>query len=175
MPARPVIGPTLYRWERMGLDASVYCDCFERGRLRTPPRPEWGVHVDEEGGRSPTTKDLDEQIAFDAWNYRDACEHENGVLLHQRLGNISLIGLFRQLLNAHVDRLPVIVKKIIYSGSHAGDSLSLEIVEQLGAEIEALGQIHERDRKNEQFLRDFEQQLRELVECSRKVGKPIVF
>ena len=25
----------------MGLDASVYCDCFERGRLRTPPRPEW--------------------------------------------------------------------------------------------------------------------------------------
>jgi hypothetical protein len=159
----------------MGLDAFVYCDCFERGRLRTPPRPEWGVYVGEEGGRSPTTQDLDEQIAFDVWNSRDACEHENGVLLHHRLGNIALIGLFRYLLNAQVDRLPVIVKKIIYSGSHCGDSLSLEMVEQLRAEVEALAQVHDKDRKNEQFLRNFEQQLRELVEFSRTVGKPIVF
>jgi hypothetical protein len=163
-----------YSGERMGLDASVYCDCFERRRLRTQPRPEWGVDVDEEGGRSATSRDLDQQIAFDAWNH-SACEHEDGVLLHHRIGNIALIGLFRQLLNPHVDRLPVIVRKIIYSGSHAGDSLSLETVAQLGAEVEALAQVHDKDRKNEQFLRDFEQQLRELVEYSGKVGKPIVF
>jgi hypothetical protein len=62
----------------MGLDAVVYCDCLERGRLRTASRPEWGVHVDEEGGRSPASQDLDEQIAFDTWNHRDACEHEDG-------------------------------------------------------------------------------------------------
>src|SRR5947208_1538866 len=159
----------------MGLDASVYCDCLERGRLRTPPQPGWGVHVDEQGGRSPTTKDLDEQIAFDTWNYRDACEHEDGILLHHRLGNIGLIGFFRQVLSPHVDRLPVIVKKIIYNGIHAGDSLSPEAVEQLVTEIETLAEIHDTDRKDEQFLRHFEQQLRELVECSRKVGKPIVF
>ena len=159
----------------MGLDAVVYCDCFERGRLRTPPRPEWGVHVDADGGRSPTTQDLDEQIAFDVWDSRDACEHEGGFLLHHRLGNIALIGFFRQLLDGQVDRLPVIVTKIIHSGSHAGDSLSLEAVEQLEAELEALAQIHDNDRTNEQFLRHFEQQLRELIQCSRKVGKPIVF
>jgi hypothetical protein len=159
----------------MSLDASVYCDCFERGRLRSPPRLEWGVYVDEEGARSPATRDLDERVAFDSWNCRDACEHEDGVLLHHRLGNIALIGLFRKLLNAHVDRLPVIVKKIVYSGMHAGDSLSLEAVDQLGAELEELAQIHDKARQNEQFLRQFEQQLRELVECSRRVGKPIVF
>ena len=170
--ARPAVK---CRGERMGLDAVVYCDCFERGRLRTPPRPEWGVHVDTEGGRSPATQDLDEQIAFDAWNSRDACAHEDGVLLHHRLGNITLIGLFRRLLSGQADRLPVIVTKIIYSGTHAGDSLSLEAVEQLGTEVEALAQIHDKDRENDRFLRDFEQQLRELVDCSREVGKPIVF
>src|SRR2546421_11903983 len=132
----------------MSVDAYVYCDCFERGRLRTPPQPEWGVHVVEEGGRSTTTQDLDELIAFDTWNY-DACEHEGGVLLHHRLGNISLIGLYRQLLNPHVDRLPVIVKKIIYSGIHAGDSLSREAVEQIGTELEGLAQIHANKPKKE--------------------------
>jgi hypothetical protein len=158
----------------MGLDAVVHCDCFERGRLRTPPRPEWGVRVDEECGRSPTTSHLDEQMAFDAWN-STACEHEDGLLLHHRLGNIALIALLRMLLNPHADRLPVIVKKIIYSGTHAGDFLSLEAVEQLALEIEFLAGVHDEDRRNEKFIRHFERQLRELVDCSRKVGKPIVF
>ncbi len=26
----------------MGLDAKIFCDCFERGRLLNPPRPRWG-------------------------------------------------------------------------------------------------------------------------------------
>jgi hypothetical protein len=159
----------------MGLDASVYCDCLERGRLRTPPRPEWGVHVDEEGARSPTTRDLDEKIAFDAWNHRDACEHEDGVLLHHRLGNSALINFFRAVLTEHAARLPVVVRKIVYSGIHAGDILSTEAVEQLAGELAVLSQVHVKDRKDEQFLRHFEHQLRELVECSRRVQKPVVF
>jgi hypothetical protein len=159
----------------MGLDASVNCDCFERGRVRTRPRPEWGVYVDEEGGRSPTTRDLDEQIAFDRWNLREACQHEGGVLLHHRLGNVALIGLLRRLLNGRADRMPVIVKKVIYSGTHAGDSLSPQVVEQLGAELEILAQVHDENRENERFLRNFERQLHELVETSRTVRKPIVF
>lgn len=161
----------------MGLDASVYCDCFERGRLRTQPRPEWGVYVDHHGGggRWATTDDLDEEIAFDVWNDRDACEHEDGRLVHHYLGNISLIGLFRELLAPYSDRLPVIVTKVIYSGVHSGDLLSLEDVERLGGEVELLARVQDTNRRNEQFLRRFEGQLRELVECSRRVGKPIVF
>jgi hypothetical protein len=159
----------------MGLDAKVYCDCLERGRLRTTPRPEWGVYVDETGARFPATDDLDQQIAFDTWNSEDACAHEDGVLLHHRLGNMGLIGLFRQQLNGYADRLPVIVHKIIYSGIHAGDWLSPDAVEQLAAELDFLAQVHDKDRKNEQFLRHFEYQLRELVASSRTVRKPIVF
>lgn len=158
----------------MGLDARVYCDCFERGRLRTQPRPEWGVSVDQECGRLASSRNVDEQMEFDAWNH-DACEHERGMLVHHRLGNISLIGLFRTLLNEHADRLPVIVKKIIYNGSHAGDALSLEDIGQLSGELDTLTYIHAKDPTREQFLRQFERQLRELAECSRRVGKPIVF
>jgi hypothetical protein len=159
----------------MGLDATVYCDCFERDRLRTRPQPEWGVHVDETGARAAATNDLDQLIAFDAWNGRDACVHEDGVLLHHWLGNIALVGLFRQLLNGYADRLPMIVHKVIYSGIHAGDWLSPDAVEQLAAELDLLAQIHDEDEGNEQFLRHFERQLRELVVSSRTVRKPIVF
>jgi len=159
----------------MGLDAYVYCDCFERGRLRTQPRPEWGVYVHEEGWREPTTHDLEELLAFDAWNFRDACEHEDGVLLHHRLGNIGLIALFRQLLNSRVDQLPVIVNKIIYSGIHSNDSLTLDAVERLAVELDPLAQVHDADRETEALLRDFEHKLRNLVECARRVQKPIVF
>ncbi len=159
----------------MGLDAHVYCDCFERGRLRTPPRTAWDVYVDEHGGCAPRTKDTDEQIAFDRWRNSHACEHQDGWLLHHRLGNIALIGLFRQLLNPHADRLPVVVHKIIYSGTHCGDRLDTADVEKLSMELTALATIHAPRRKDEAFLRDFEQQLRELVAASRSVGKPIVF
>lgn len=158
----------------MGLDASVYCDCFERGRLRTPPDPSWGVHVDSDGSRAPATNDLDQQIAFDAWN-RHACEHRDGRVIHHRLGNIATIGRIRHLLSPNAGRLPVITAKVIYSGFHAGDSLELEDVERLRGEIAVLSEIHHPKRRNEQFLRQFERQLRELAECSLLVRKPIVF
>ena len=119
----------------MGLDACVYCDCFERGRLRTQPRPEWRVYVGKEGYRRAATDDLYEQMAFDAWDWRTACDHEDGVLLHHYLGNIALVGLFREILNPLADRLPVIVHQVIYSGTHCGDHLPLDAVEQLAPEV----------------------------------------
>ena len=159
----------------MGLDAHVYCDCFERGRLRTPPLAKWDVYLDEHGGCAPRTKEMDELIAFDTWRYQEACEHADGYLLHHRLGNIALIALFRELVNPHADRFPLIVHKIIYSGSHCGDCLDTTDVEKLDTELTALSKIHAPRKNDEQFLRDFEQQLRELVAASRSVGKPIVF
>jgi hypothetical protein len=158
----------------VGLDAWVNCDCFERGRLRTPARPEWRVYVDDDGGRATANTDLDQQIAFDSWD-REACEHESGQLLHHYVGNISLIGLFRQLLLPMVDRIPIITTKVIYSGTHCGDRLALDEVTRLAEEINVLSQVHGENLRDEQFLRHFEQQLRELVECSLRVRKPIVF
>lgn len=158
----------------MSLHATVYCDCFERGRLRTPPRPEWKVYLDESGARFPGTDRLEEKIAFDQWTW-DACEHENGWLANHRLGNIAFIGWLRKVLDPHQDRLPVLREKVIYSGSHCCDWLTVPDVEQLGKELQALAQIHVPDPVREEWLREFESQLRDLVECALRVHKPIVF
>ena len=58
----------------MGLDASVYCDCFEKGDLKKQPKLEWAVIVDEYGARSvgATGLQIDTLIEFDAWNYAPA-------------------------------------------------------------------------------------------------------
>ena len=60
----------------MGLDASVYRDCYETGRLKSQPLPQWKVYVEPNGSRSNGAEDLDLQVAFDGWSNREACEHE---------------------------------------------------------------------------------------------------
>jgi hypothetical protein len=119
----------------MGLDATVYCDCFERGKLRTPPLPQWHFHVGESGARSCRTSDLDEDLAFDQWNIT-ACEHEDGVLLHHYLGNITRVGLVREALSRHPQLFPIILGKVIHNGIHAGDMLTVEQVESMRPEVE---------------------------------------
>ena len=132
------------------------------------------MHVSQDGSRNAASDNTDELLAFDAWNV-GACEHESGVMLHHYLGNIALVALFRDLLGAHADRLPVVTTKVVYNGIHCGDRLSMADVRLLADEIELITQIHANDPREEQFLRDFEQQLRELTDCSLKIGKPIVF
>jgi hypothetical protein len=158
----------------MGLDATVYCDCFERGRLRTQPRPEWKVYVDRDGTRASAAEPLTLQMAFDSWSM-DACEHEDGVLLHHYLGNSAMIGFLGETLDPHAKRLPIVTSKVIYSGSHCGDFLTPAQVEQLALELEPLRRIYAPNPELEPRLRHFEQQLHELVDCALRVRKPIAF
>ena len=107
----------------MGLDATVYCDCFERGRLRTPPLPQWNVYVDESGERFCDTDSLDEDLAFDVWNLT-ACEHDRGAFLHQYLGNTTRVGLVRAALSRHAEWFPILLSRVVYDGVHAETCLS---------------------------------------------------
>jgi hypothetical protein len=65
--------------------------------------------------------------------------------------------------------------KILCNGIHAGDRLDRVQVDVLAAELNTLHDIHLEDDRDEEFLRQFEQQLCELVECAQRVNKPIVF
>src|SRR5438874_462618 len=109
----------------MSLDAAVYCDCMERGRLRTLPHPDWRVYVDESGARFGRTDDLEVGLAFDRWD-ADACEHEDGTLLHHWLGNIAGISLIRDTLSQFPERFSLILSKVVYNGTHCGDYLSVD-------------------------------------------------
>jgi hypothetical protein len=158
----------------MGLDATVYCRCFEQGRLGNPPLPEWGVGVSEEGFRTPSTDDLELEAAFDAWN-QHACEHEDGVAMHHWLGNIARIDHLRETLEAHASRLPVVTGKVISNGIHSGDWLSPADVDHLAQEVAVLAGLEFSDRRTEDVVRDFEVKLRELIACARRFSRPIVF
>ena len=157
----------------MGLDAKIFCDCFERGRLLNPPRPRWGIYVDEYGMRdAQNTKSINE---FDKWNYRKGCKHEYGILVHYCLGNIWTIGTLRNIIKKHPKKFPIILKSVIYDGSHCGDWLTVEQVEEMKPEVDQLSDIQPADREKRSIVRGFEKQMKKLVKCSLRIKKPIVF
>lgn len=160
----------------MGLDAVVYCDCYEKGRVRKPPPQPGLVYVDDNGQVCLKWDAPDaDQNAFYNWLH-EACDHSpRGELVWHRLGNAARIGLLRSLLSKSADEFPVLLNKVIYDGTHAGDSLGVSDLERLGPEVSLLHAIHGEDQTGEEVLRQFEQQMSELLDAARRVQKPIVF
>jgi len=118
---------------------------------------------------------LEDDLAFDEWRFTSACEHPDGVLLHHRLGNISLIALLRSELSREASRFPIILRKVIYDGVHGGDYMPIADISSLREEIARLASFRSRDRQSAEFIAQFETQMRELVEAAAAVQKPISF
>lgn len=159
----------------MSLAACVYCDCFERGRLRTPPPQSQHVFVAADGSLDTDATDLDAQLLFDQWCFGAACEHEYGVLLDHAIGNISLVAILREELSRHPDTFPILLHKILYDGIHCGDFLTLDDVSCLQRELEILAWLPTQRQENDDYLRDFHRKMSELVRTSLDIRKPIVF
>lgn len=160
----------------MSLDAHVYCDCYEKGKLSDPPPKGYSLELEEDGSlgyeRDPNL--IEYGFPWDEWR-RCACEHTDGVLLHHRLGNISLIGLLRLELQREPNRFPILVTKVVYNGSHAGDYLTVEEVRALQRELELLGEFKCSTREAQGFMTVFREQMLELVAAAISINKPIVF
>jgi hypothetical protein len=159
----------------MGLDACVYCDCFEKGRLCQPPPTGCRLAVAEDGSLFCGSDHVEVQLAFDQWQLRRACPHEAGVLLRRRLGNTALVGELRAELQQHAERFPLLLSKVLYSGTHCGDFISLAEVERLRPELEVLAGLPCAVPERAGFAREFAAQMRDLVSCALAVGKPIAF
>lgn len=159
----------------MGLDAVVYCDCFEKGRLREPPPTGCLLAVSGDGSLFCNSDDLDVQLAFDQWQSNRACEHEDGILVHHRIGNIALVAALRTQLEQEPHRFPFLLSKVLYSGTHCGDYISAQDATLLRPEIAALADVHCEEPDMQEFMRGFEAQMAELVEIALRVGKPISF
>jgi hypothetical protein len=159
----------------MGLDAVVYCDCFETCRLQEPPPPGCQLGLAEDGSLLCGSNELHVQLAFDQWRYERACTHENGVLVHHRIGNIALVAALRAELRRKPDKFPLILSKVLYNGTHCGDFIAAQEVPSLGPEVSALAEVHCGEPDMQEFVRQFELQMSELVACAIRVGKPIAF
>jgi hypothetical protein len=159
----------------MGLDAHVSCDCFERGKLRSPPPPGCHLSVYKDGSLLCGSDELEVELAFDRWRHSEACEHEDGYLVAHRLGNMALIGALRAELGQWPKRFPVILSRVIYNGIHGGDFIPADEVPSLIPEVKALSAVHCTKPDMEQFMRDFELQMIELVTAALQVKKPLTF
>jgi hypothetical protein len=181
----------------MGLDACVYCDCLEKRLLRNPLPASVTIEVDDDG--YPVVVKGGQRIDNDHPDYVDfACVHELRKLVTHRLGNISLVGLLRSELSRTPDLFPVILKKVIYSGSHGGDRLNLSQIPALRAELQKLTAFkcvgsrkglslmtnlkrvlgigwYPTAESADKFLQEFRIQMIELADAAEKVGKPICF
>ena len=161
----------------MSLDAFVFCDCYERGRLRAPPPVGVSLKVESDGslGREGDDGTLEADLAWDRWREQLACEHPGGMLLRYRLGNISLIGSLRSELQREPSRFPILFSKVLFSGSHAGDYIPFDLVPALQRELEGLADFRCSARKTDAFMSEFRTQMSALVAASLAVSKPITF
>ncbi len=159
----------------MGLDVKVYCNCFETGRLKElPPEPAL-VYVCSDGSLECKSKDLEILLEFDEWLRQRACEHEDGVLLHHRIGNIALVGLLREELERQAARFPILLEKVLYSSAHAGDYLSMDMILKVQSEVEELAEFAASDERNQGFVEEFKKQMQGLVDAALSVRKPVSF
>jgi hypothetical protein len=158
----------------MGLDATVYCNCFESGRLREPPPYPTLISIAPNGSLDCQSDDLDTLLEFDQWLLNRACEHENGVLLHH-IGNLAQVAFLRNEINREAEKFPVPLEKVLYNGTHAGDHLSLDEVSDLHGELDHLDKFVCSSENNKEHVALFRQQMKELAEAAVNIGKPISF
>jgi hypothetical protein len=159
----------------MGLDASVYCNCYKTGKVKSPPPHKELVEIDYDGDVFISTPDDEKYFEFEKWK-QTACEHEDMVLLHCRIGNQSTAGyMITKIKAADENSFPILLDKVFYNGTHAGDHLELDDVLKLQQEVKALKQLVSAELQNDTLLERVLNDLDELCAKAIEVQNPIVF
>ena len=159
----------------MSLDAYVRCSCIRDGKARKPhPFPDrftW----DENNAPSLTgDPDQAEWDAHDQW-VQQACEHE-GYLVSEFLGNITRIRNVREFVRGLQGnpgtKFPILLKKVVYDGTHTGDWLPATQTPALKKEVDLV--LGSKDILT-QGEREFFESMQRLCEASMATGNPIGF
>ena len=111
----------------MSLDGFVRCTCIRDGKAKPHPFPD-RFTLDEVGDPTlkgdPTDEEWD---AHDQW-MNDCCEHQ-GFILSLFLGNITRVGNLRSFLRGLQGnpgpKFPILLEKVLYNGTHTGDSIPI--------------------------------------------------
>ena len=167
----------------MGLDAVVFCDCVEKGRLRIPhPWPHL-LYIFKNGRPEIRSQNEDKIDLHDDWMEGDPCKHSELMVAGCYLGNIAFIDFIREAVcrvaKVPARDFPVVWNKVIYNGCHTCDYLKLPQVRKLKEEVRRLRAIDfaeaglkARDVKD---VKDFLANLAKLVKASLRIQKPIAF
>ena len=158
----------------MALDGHVRCTCIRDGKAKPYPFPD-RLTFDETGEPVLTGDPTeDEWEAHDAW-VAESCEH-GGYLLSLFLGNITRVGHLRSFLRGLQGkpgpRFPLLLKKVLYDGTHTGDWIASDVVVELLKEVEVV--LHSRDILASGETEFFEN-MKSLCEASIATGNPLMF
>lgn len=167
----------------MGLDAVVFCNCVETEKLKVPhPFPRL-LYIWKNGYPEIRSKEAAKIAAHEAWLELPPCKHEEMQLDGCSLGNAGGVGvIYEALSNAQKllrKKLPILLHKVFYSGSHTGDFLTLAQMRKLDAELKQVRKLKLTDlgikKGDEKWVTDIFIDLAKLVRVAQKIGKPIAF
>ena len=140
----------------MGLDAAVYRN---RKHLKLGPDEKAAQLVPETGEVYFGSDEISRKYR----DQRHAAE--------RRLGNITEIAELREQITRLRGPESVIVQKVLRSGTHSGDSIPLDSIPALSAELNSI----RNSREQSPELRRFVTSLEELIRAAKNEGNPIVF
>jgi hypothetical protein len=167
----------------MGLDAVVFCDCVEKGCLLVPhPYPRL-LYIAGNGSPEIRSKDPAKIHEHDNWMDLPPCKHEGMMLADCSVGNMMFVPHLRDILSAVATKrghaCPVLLGKVLYSGTHCGDHLTLRDVGRLSNELDSLKgaklSTAALSGEDAQQIATAMRDLRRLVKTSLAVIKPIAF
>jgi hypothetical protein len=126
----------------MGLDAVVFCDCVEKGRLTVQhPYPRL-LYIARNGSPEIRSKDPGKIDEHDKWMDLPPCEHEGMMLPGAYQASASHIShlnrIFSSVFRTYHQACPVLLGKVLFSGTHCGDHLAVRDVRMLSNELDRL-------------------------------------
>ncbi len=158
----------------MGLDAYVRCTCIRDRLAKAHPFPDRLILDEMAEPILAGDPSMDEWTAHDRW-LAASCKH-SGYLLSERLGNISMAAHLRDFLRGLQGKpgpkFPVLLKKVVYDGTHSGDFIPVKESPALLREIDlVLGSSDILTEGEKEFFHS----MKRLCEASIATGNPIVF
>ena len=95
------------------------------------------------------------------------------IAVKRRIGSMTLVATLREEAERVLDSHSIIVSKVLYSGTHGGDSIPCDLIPALENELLLLGRFaNENDSRH---LKQFISDMTELAAASKSEGNPIVF
>jgi hypothetical protein len=158
----------------MGLDAFVYCDCFEKHNLRADPPAGLTVKIEPSG--EPGCEAADERgwSAFMGWKQNKACLHPGMILLRHRLGTPEQVDRLRAELEKGKAAFPLLLQAVVYSGTHTCDWIPFGRIEELAEEVKQLAP-EQADKSVADALQLFKIRMAELIIAAQHTQKAICF
>lgn len=147
----------------MGLDAVVY-----RSKANLPfDADAIGVVVDKGTGECYLADSKLEP------SFEREFPRKSRIAVEKRIGNIALVAALREDAGKILDVRSITLSKVLYSGTHCGDSIPLDLTSALEDELLRLRRYAEQNDVD--HLKQFANDMLDLVGAARREGNPIVF